>query len=860
MRVVVSVALAVALLFASAKTAFGQARSLSLAGVESGRRLALVIGNAAYRTSALRNPANDATDVAAALTKLKFQVTLVTDAPYVPMSRAIDRFVGEVARGDVALVYYAGHGIQVDGENYLLPVDFELPAASDTASVKYFTSHNAYSATLLHDRLDERGVRLKILILDACRTNPFRQSRALGEGGLAAMTGRGSYIAFAAAANSTADDNMRGRNGLFTGFLLEELAQSDLSALSIDQVFSRVREKVADASGGRQIPWAQTSLIGEFHFVVSEGPVTPEKAEAEGRLSEALDGYLEVLAAQGPFPVVADELQLRRQIVGLAMRISPRPQPSNAAMVFARRGEQALSQNTGLESLRTAEDQFHRAVLSAPWYADALLKLGTVEEKLGHTELAIVNLKMYLVTNPASPGPARDKVAELGDSLERTIGDLSKACDVDTRDGGDARSCTKLGIWVHTWKKIDELADFAGYLDDVKLFDRSCDRGDFEGCRELVNSYEEFEFLLVELGDIYLNGRPGIPADGAKAVELYQRACKDSQTSGCLSLAVMYSEGIGVPKDLTRAAGFYTMACGATSALGCYEAQKTSQDKAHPSLKHRTPVFFSLAESLQARVFERACDAGKNEACLSVGRASYGGDHGIPVDKARAAMWFQRACDAGVEESCGLLGSMYKDGDGVSADPKHAMAAFQRGCDAGEWGNCRQAGDMHLAGLGVPRDLARGIALYQRACDGSPDQCTSLGIVYLTGGEGRVPIDYGRARELFQRACDSVTKGDGYMFALMGCRALGVIFEQGKGVAVDLPRAATLYQQACDGRALPVVRVIIRDGVGCQWLGAMYENGTGVKKDLPRARALYEQGCDAGVKDACEALKRLTIK
>lgn len=137
----------------------------------------------------------------------------------------------------------------------MLPIDF---VARSEAEARY----EAYSANLLHDRLGERGAQVRVMILDACRNNPFRSSRALS-GGLAAMTGYGSYIAFATAPGDIADDNPGGRNGLFTTYLLDALRQP---GLTLDQTFAVVKANVNAVSNRKQRPWTSSDVVGEFYF------------------------------------------------------------------------------------------------------------------------------------------------------------------------------------------------------------------------------------------------------------------------------------------------------------------------------------------------------------------------------------------------------------------------------------------------------------------------------------------------------------------------------------------------------------------------------------------------------------------
>ncbi|MBZ5623311.1 MAG: caspase family protein [Acidobacteriia bacterium] len=221
------------------------------------RRHALVIGNANYAGAApLQNTINDARAVTTTFGDLGFQVQSGENLDAIALDRAINTFVEGIGAGDVALFYYSGHGMELSGENYLIPVDFR---ARDEAEAK----HQSYSANVLLEKLDARKPRLTIIILDACRNNPFRGTRG-GGGGLAYMqAGAGVYIAFATKPGQTASDNPGGKNGLFTGQLIEVLAKPDMD---LNQVFDEVRARVSGASAGAQLPFATTSVIGRFVF------------------------------------------------------------------------------------------------------------------------------------------------------------------------------------------------------------------------------------------------------------------------------------------------------------------------------------------------------------------------------------------------------------------------------------------------------------------------------------------------------------------------------------------------------------------------------------------------------------------
>ncbi len=274
--------------------AFSQtAQDRRVAPIIARKQVALVIGNSAYPNRPLTNPLRDAQAMYRRLHELNFDVTLVTDADRKAMGQAIDRFVDKLSTGDVALFYYSGHGMQVDGENYLIPVDFQGQNETD---VRY----DAHPAGRIQDRMERSGAQLNILILDACRDNPYRSATRGGPGGLAAMSpGRGTFIAFATSPGHTASDNPNGRNGLFTGYLLDALS---VPGLSLNDVFDLVRENVDSASKGQQLPWTLSSVVGRYSFLPDRAPAIIDRGPQPGQVKvNAKDGQRYVWIPAGSF-------------------------------------------------------------------------------------------------------------------------------------------------------------------------------------------------------------------------------------------------------------------------------------------------------------------------------------------------------------------------------------------------------------------------------------------------------------------------------------------------------------------------------------------------------------------------------
>ncbi|WP_144186376.1 caspase family protein, partial [Elioraea rosea] len=228
----------------------------------SAQRVALVIGNGAYvEAPALANPGSDARGMAAALNRLGFATDLLLDADRTTMEAAIRRF-GEAAVGaEAALVYYAGHAVEVAGRNHLIPVSARIRSDRD---LPFETVDFDAVMTQLEGR-----ARVILVFLDACRDNPFRQrltaggTRGVAAPGLAPVRGPvGTLVAFATAPGQVAQDGY-GANSPFTAAILQHI---ETPGLEVRPMLGRVRQSVREATGGGQVPWENSSLEGEFFF------------------------------------------------------------------------------------------------------------------------------------------------------------------------------------------------------------------------------------------------------------------------------------------------------------------------------------------------------------------------------------------------------------------------------------------------------------------------------------------------------------------------------------------------------------------------------------------------------------------
>lgn len=235
------------------------------------RRTALVIGNANYEEAPLRNPLNDANDMAAVLEEKGFVVTILTDATKREMESAIKQFGKTIQKGGVGLFFYAGHGMQVNGVNYLIPIETDIESEDDIP-------YEAVDANRVLSKMDTAGNALNLVFLDACRNNPFARSFRSGTKGLAQMDApSGTLVSYATNPGNTAADGT-GRNGVFTSHLLRQIK---VPGLEVGMMMRQVRTGVREETGGLQIPWDSSSLEGIFYFTPPTEQLASDPEEAD---------------------------------------------------------------------------------------------------------------------------------------------------------------------------------------------------------------------------------------------------------------------------------------------------------------------------------------------------------------------------------------------------------------------------------------------------------------------------------------------------------------------------------------------------------------------------------------------------
>lgn len=235
---------------------FAAERALKSKDLNDSKRFALVIGNSNYESSPLVNPANDAKLMSEKLEEFDFSVTTLIDASQRQIKKSIDEFGRDIRKGGVGLFYFAGHGMQIDGRNYLIPVGAMVDSEQDV-------EYESVDVGRVLAKMEAAENSMNILILDACRNNPFARSFRSKTAGLATMDApSGTFIAYATAPGSVASDG-DGANGLFTEALVKALEKPDTV---IEKIFKNARAIVLKKSDGQQVPWQSSSLTGDFYF------------------------------------------------------------------------------------------------------------------------------------------------------------------------------------------------------------------------------------------------------------------------------------------------------------------------------------------------------------------------------------------------------------------------------------------------------------------------------------------------------------------------------------------------------------------------------------------------------------------
>lgn len=328
------------------------------------KRVALVIGNSAYRDKPLRNPVNDARLIGQVVQEAGFELyggKVHEDLSYAQMMETVEGFGSSLNAGGVAMVFYAGHGMQSGGNNYLIPVDASIKGENEL-------SYKTVNAGLLLAKMEQARSRVNLVVLDACRDNPFARSFRSAAGGLAAMSApAGTIVAYSTGPGSVAEDGS-GKNSIYSESLANALKQK---GISIEEAFKQVRSQVRKKTGSKQTPWENTSLEGSFIFIETSGLVTVQAAPAA---SNAADAERE---AWGLIKESTDPADLKDFLEKF-----PNGQYANTARIKLRQLEKRPSASTSNDHTEHARTQTQKIPPTSEFISD---KLNQFHKKVSST-------------------------------------------------------------------------------------------------------------------------------------------------------------------------------------------------------------------------------------------------------------------------------------------------------------------------------------------------------------------------------------------------------------------------------------------------------------------------------------------
>jgi hypothetical protein len=554
------------------------------------RRVALVIGNNRYQhTAPLANTRSDATAMGKALQRLGFDVDLQLNLTRTAMDTALRRFGDRLEDAQVGLFYYAGHGMQVNGTNYLVPVDARLLKGRDLN----------YEVVALSKVLQEMEAepRVNLVFLDACRDNPLARTLARGPGASRSVVGQGlapvnaatgTLISYATKDGAVAADG-EGEHSPYTQALLKHL---ETPGLEVGLMLRQVRKDVMQATGEKQVPWEYASLLEAFYLLPADRPdVAQDKPQApstdtkvdplaveltfwEGiKNSNDAELFREYLVQypQGRFAKIA-EVRLRELESSLRPEPAKRnqysasPEPMQGS--FGWLGIEPWPLSNGVRVFRIAENgPAHRAGIRAGDIIKSYSGRAVNPGLIGVEDL----VKGILETRPGSV--VSIQILRDGDkqTLSVPVSSLEKAAEQSDPDGQFALGLMYANGWgvvkdeaeaVKWFRKAAEQGHPSGQFALGRMYadSRGVDKNEAEAVKWYRRAAEQDHLGgQVSLGLMYANGW-GVIKDEAEAVKWYREAAEQGEPSGQVSLGLMYETGRGVENDYKQAVKWYRKA------------------------------------------------------------------------------------------------------------------------------------------------------------------------------------------------------------------------------------------------------------------------------------------------------------
>lgn len=786
------------------------------AGPAHAQRVALLIGNSSYQTAGLTNPANDVRLMEATLSSIGFKVQKVLNANQSQMKRAVRDFGTSAQGAEVAFIYYSGHGTQAGGENFLLPIGATIDKEADYEV-------EAVSANSLMRQISGARPKAAIVVLDACRDNPYASATKSISKGLTRMDApTGTMIAFATSPNNTAGDEGHYARALAARLktpgmeLLDVFRDTTADVLRltkgkqeprISEVSISSRIYLAGEPAPNRLATEESELIELFRQVKTGDTAALAKLERNARyLSMKARNNLSTAAHSVSGSDQAQSVSSDPQSVALSIAQSQSQNPDERALGEAMIAYLQFS-STGLARLHTLSNSGNRF---ASMMLERIYRVGVNAKKdagkakqfdTGAQEAYAALQQMAETGNPVALSWLGNRYRNSEDSAE-----LSLARPYFER-------AAKAG-YIYAYRVLGNLYDFGkggvAKNDEIALvwYRKAADAGDGGSMSDLARMYER--------------GISGQPKDEANAAQWYQKSVNAGYPGSKFALALYYLAGRGgLAKDEKKAGELFLAAAddGNPYAMGnlayCYQWGNCGLTK---------------DEVKAVAWFRKSAEAGYDYAMAQLGDAYQFGRVDLPKDAAKAVEWYQKGVAAGDGYAMLRLGEAHLTGyGGVAKDDGKAAEWFGKGASAGSGPAMRVLGDFHISGRGgLAKDEAKAAEWYKKsALANDPYAMLTLADAYQFGSYGMVK-DPAKAVDWYRKSADA---GVGNAMA-----RLGVAYSDGYGGLVkDDVKAAEWYQKAADAN----VHWAIRN------LGWFYKDGRGgLTKDETKALALFRRAAD----------------
>lgn len=595
------------------------------------RRVALVIGNTNYINGQLTNPVNDANAVAKSLKNLGFQVETQFDRNKFEIEKDIDLLTDGLKEGDAVFFFYAGHGVQLKNTNFIVPIGAKIER-------EFHVRQRCVELDYVLAAMEDSGASLKVVMLDACRDNPFRSFTRSKKTGLASVEApSGTIIAFSTAPGVVALDGAA-NNSPFTKHLVETLKSHPSEGLEINDVFRTVARAVRKETGQRAFVTNDASM-DPFLLKAKIPRSTNADVRAKNRIApfESYSGLEDIdVIRQHASHGIADA---QSQLAHLYSRGISTDQDYNEAFKWGKRSAEQGNAR-GLAQVGIAYE-YGRGVQEDPMLAMKHYRLAAAKGN----GLAKVRIGQSYIS-----GNGVKKNSRLG---KQWLMDAFDTPPTNPSDESQLYAAFYLGIFYRFDVNADKDLDKA-----VKWFEEAAKGG--------------FALAQIHLGEMYRDGI-GVNKDSAKALKWFKKAAKQDSAVAMAQIGYLYDKGIGIQKDAKEAAKWYREAA--------KRGDKNGQFALGFFYRDGNGVKKDGTEAL--KWFKKAAQKNMGSAMSNIGLIYEKGTGGVPIDYEKAVMWYRKATDQGDAFGQNNLGYMYLKGKGLPKDLEKAKFWFKKAAEQG---------------------------------------------------------------------------------------------------------------------------------------------------------------------------------